>query len=62
MQSWAVNIKFVTARGLPADFDAVIPAIGAKAATEAAEAKLARARRGYRIRQIATREIKECAS
>ena len=30
MQNWAVHIKYATARGAPAIFDAVIRAIGAR--------------------------------
>lgn len=58
MTNWAVHIKFATARGAEEAFDREVRADGARAATEAVERQLARRRRGYRIRQIVTREIR----
>ena len=46
------------ARGEEATFDLKVPAECATAATTKVEHQLARARRGYRIRQTVTREIR----
>ena len=62
MQNWAVHIKYATARGAPAVFDAVIRAIGAEAARDEAIRRLARRRKGFTVKTTVTREIRECAA
>jgi len=62
METWAVHIKFTTARGDLCHFDAVVPAIGAEAAREEAIRQLGRRRKGFTVDQTTARENRERAA